>query len=390
VLTDSNVIAQLINVAGWACFAVAGLGSIYALTSGILVRRFLRNKVDELHASPPVSILKPLHGDEFALKENLEALCKLDYPGTFQLVFGVQDPHDPAIRCVENLRTAFPHIDISLVVDAREYGSNRKVSNLVNLMREVRYELLVIADSDIGVRRDYLRHIVTELTKPDIGLVTCLYRGRPSAGFWPRLSAMAIKYSFLPIVIFGLKLDLAQPCFGSTIALRRSVLQEIGGFEAFTNHLADDNAVGMAVRALKYKVAIPPMTVTHLCSEQSAGELVTHELRWARTIRSVAGVSFAGSFVTHPLPFALLGAMVMGLTIPAIAVIFAVLACRLTQGRMIDGALHETHTDWWLIPVRDLLSFAVFCGSFLTNSITSRGRRFHVGADGILSPIQER
>ena len=388
--TDSDLIKQIVEGVGWACFVIAGVGSIYALAAGILVKQFFRDKVAEFREFPPVSILKPLHGDEFALRENLEALCKLDYPGKVQLVFGVQDPHDPAIRCIENLKIAFPNIDMSLVVDVREYGANRKVSNLINLMREVRYDLLVVADSDIGIDRNYLRHIVTELVRPEIGLVTCLYRGKPSTGLWSRLSAMAIEYNFLPIVIFGLSIGLARPCFGSTIALRRSVLQEIGGFETFADHLADDNAIGVAVRTLRYKVAIPPMAVTHRCSEQSLRELLTHEMRWARTIRSVAGLGFAGTFVTHPLPFAILGAFAMGLSLPSAIAIFVVLGCRFTQGRMVDRALGEATAGWWLMPVRDLLSFAVFFASFFFNSVTWRGRRFRVSIDGMLSPIQER
>ncbi|MDY0882210.1 bacteriohopanetetrol glucosamine biosynthesis glycosyltransferase HpnI [Dongia soli] len=386
---DSDLVAMIITNVGWACFIIAGVGSIYTLAAAILVRRFFRHEIADPQEFPPVSILKPLHGDEFGLAKNLEALCLLDYPGPFQIVFGVQDPYDPAIQHVENLRRAFPHIDICLVVDVREHGANRKVSNLINLMREVRHDLLVLADSDIGIDRAYLRQIVAELVKPEIGLVTCLYRGRPTTGLWPRLSAMAIEYSFMPSVVLGLSIGLARPCFGSTMVLRRAVLQEIGGFEAFADHLADDNAIGEAVRHRGYKVSIPPMAVTHLCSEQSLRELLIHEMRWARTIRAIAGRGFAGTIITHPFPFALLGAAAMGLSVPTAGAVAAVLGCRLILGRLVDEALGGKTAGWWLMPVRDMLSFAVFCASFFVGSVTWRGRRFHVRADGMLLPVEE-
>jgi ceramide glucosyltransferase len=201
---------------------------------------------------------------------------------------------------------------------------------------------------------------------------------------------MAIEYGFLPSVVLGLAAGLARPCFGSTIALRREVLERIGGFEAFADHLADDNAIGEAVRNLGYKVAIPTMTVTHLCAERSLRELLVHEIRWARTIRSVTGSGFAGTVVTHPLPFALLGAAVLGPSWPAVGAVMAVLVCRFLLGFLVDQALKGKTAGWWLMPLRDMLSFFVFCASFFVGSVTWRGRRFHVGADGMLLPVEER
>lgn len=386
---------QIATYVGWACYALAAIGCVYALAAGWMVRAFFRPRLADPSAFPPVSILKPLHGDEIGLAENLADLCRLDYPGQVQLVFGVQDAQDPAIRRVEELRRAFPQADIALVVDAREYGANRKVSNLINLTREARHDLLVLADSDIGVGRDYLRQIVSVLMKPETGVVTCLYRGDPGRGhpgsrLWAHLSAMAIEYGFLPSVVLGLGLGLARPCFGSTIALRRAVLQQIGGFEAFANHLADDNAIGEAVRKLGYKVVVPPMTVTHLCSERSLRELLVHEIRWARTIRAVTGAGYAGTVVTYPLPFVLLGTVVLGFSTWTAAAILAVLGCRFMLGYLVNQALDGKTAGWWLMPLRDMLSFIVFCASFFVGSVTWRGRRFHVGADGMLLPVEER
>jgi ceramide glucosyltransferase len=382
---------QFVEIAGVFCALCAGIGILYTLIAGVLVRRFFRNRGGEPPEFPSVSILKPLHGEEFGLAQNLEALCQLDYPGEIELVFGVQDPHDPAIHHVRALQNRYPGMSISLVIDSREYGTNRKISNVVNISRAARHDVLVLSDSDIGIGRDYLRRTLAELARPGVGLVTCLYRGAPLSGLWPTLSAMAIDYSFLPSVIVGLKSGMARPCFGSTIAFRRTVLEQIGGFVAFADHLADDNAIGEAVRALGLQVAVAPMLVTHGCVERSLGELLKHELRWSRTIRAVAGPSFAGMIATQPLPLALLSGWAFGLTPWTTLLVLAALASRLLLRYQVDHSASEgaAESGWWLMPLRDLLSFAVFCATFFVEKVSWRGQRFQVNENGMLSAVQE-
>ena len=234
---------------GRLCLLIACAGVIYTMAAARCVKQFFRRASIAPSEFPAASILKPLHGDEEGLRDNMEALCRLDYPGQLEIIFGVQDPYDAAIDQVRKLQADYPQIDISLIVDKQEHGANRKISNVINITRSARHDILVLSDSDIGINPDYLHRIVAELDKPGVGLVTCLYRGQSQTGFWSRLASMAIDYSFLPSVIFGMKIGLAKPCFGSTMALRKATLEKIGGFEAFADHLADDNAIGEAVRA---------------------------------------------------------------------------------------------------------------------------------------------
>ena len=370
---------------GWLCGALACAGAVYSLIAAFLVRRFFCSKAAVTTEFPAVTILKPLKGDEPGLRAHLESFCRQDYPGEVQFIFGVQDPKDPAIRCVEALRSDLPDHDIQLVVDAREYGSNRKVSNLVNIVREARHDIIVLADSDIGVQPSYLRNIVAALSVPGTGLVTCLYRGRPLRGLCAQLSAMAIDYHFLPSVIFGLAVGLARPCVGATIALRRSVLEQIGGFDAFVNYLADDNAIGEAVRSRGLGVAVPPMTVVHACTERGFGDLISHELRWARTIRAVDQIGFAGSIITHPVPIAFAGVVASGFSLAATAVLLFSLLCRVALLRQVDRSLGVRERPWWLWPARDFLSLVIFVGAFFVNSVTWRERQLRVDPYGILS-----
>src|SRR5580698_1276820 len=200
----------------------------------------------------PVTLLKPLHLPEPGLEENLRSFLRQDYEGPVQIV--------------EKLRRAFPAADIKVVADPRYGGTNPKVTNLINMVGHAKHELLVVSDSDIRVRPDYLRHIVSALEEPDVGAVTCLYSGTPLGKIWAKLAAMAIDYHFLPNARLGIALRLTEPCFGSTIALRRSVLKEIGGFESLSNVLADDYELGRAVREKGYRLSIPDsLTVEHVC-----------------------------------------------------------------------------------------------------------------------------
>lgn len=382
---------SFIHSIGWMCLVVAVAGLTYTLAAARCVKHFFRHPGTAPSNFPPVSILKPLHGDEIGLRANLEALCELDYPGELEFIFGVQDPHDPAIAQVKKLQTDYPQARISLIVDAQEHGSNRKISNVINIMRSARHDVLVLSDSDIGIDRDYLRRIVAELLKPGVGLVTCLYRGHAHPGFWSRLGSMAIDYNFLPSVIFGMKVGLAKPCFGSTMALRRSTLEKIGGFEAFVNHLADDNAIGEAVRAIGLKIAVPAMLVTHACAEHRLSDLITHEIRWSRTIRQIAGAGFGGSVITHPLPFAFAGAAALHAAPLGVVILIATILARLYLRRQVNLVVGEAakSSRWWLLPIRDTLSFIVFCASFFVGTVTWRGRQFVVSADGMMSPVEE-
>jgi ceramide glucosyltransferase len=337
-----------------------------------------------------LTLLKPLCGAEPGLEASLATFCEQRYGGHIQLIFGVHDPADPAIAAVRRLQARYPERDIVLVTDQGVQGINPKIANLITMRPHALYEILVVSDSDIRVGPDYLGEVAAALSAPGTGLVTCLYRGIPVAGFWSRLAAAAIDQHFLPSVLVGLKLGLARPCFGSTVALSAETLDRIGGFEAFAGRLADDHAIGMAVRGLGLDVAIPQLLLGHVCAEASLAALVSHELRWARTIRSVAPWGYAGSVVTNPLPLALIAAALHGFGAAGIALIALTLACRLTASVQIAAVLEgrERRVPAWLSPLRDLLSFAIFLASFMPLPVIWRGRRYALRADGTLKPSQ--
>lgn len=335
---------------------------------------------------PGVSLLKPLYGEEPFLERNLASFCAQDYAGPLEVLFGVSDPDDPAVIIVARLRAAYPDRDLRLVVDGRRWGSNGKVSNLVNLAERARHPVLILADSDMLVGSDYLDRVVTALDDPNVGAVTCLYRGIAMPGVWSRLAVQWIDHHFLPSVAVGLALGLARPCFGSTIALRRDTLERIGGFMAFRDRLADDYAVGEAVRALGLTVAVPrDLVLAHTCTAASFGALMRQELRWCRTIRALDPAGFLGSAVTHPIPWATLAAFASGFGAPAMGMLGVAVASRLLLQLFVARRLGTGTKSLILGPVRDYAAFLVFVLSFWPGSIDWRGHRFALHTDGSIS-----
>ncbi len=372
-----------------SCLTVAAIGCVYTVAAALAVRRF-RGRADSSTRQPGITILKPLRGSEPALYANLASFCDQNYGAPVQILFGVQSASDSCLDLVRGLIADNPEHNLQLVVDPREHGANAKVSNLINIASHAKHDVIIVSDSDIRVEANYLREISAMLHQPGVGLVTCMYRGQAAAGTWSRLAAMAIDYQFFPSVMLGVRMGLARPCFGSTIALRRQTLEDVGGFAAFADHLADDHAMGEAVRRTGMRVAIANCVVAHVCGERSASELIQHELRWARTIRAVDQWGFTGSVVTYPLPFALTAAALSGLSASALATLAVTIVCRQAVRKQVYHTLGHSAGSAWLLPLRDLLSFAVFIGSFLISVVRWRGQRYRVRADGTLVLLKRR
>jgi len=375
---------------GWGLAAVALVGTAYTLLAAVLVGRFMQNPQNPTAHSPAVTVLKPLHQGEPDLSRNLETFFAQDYSGAVQIVFGVHDERDPAIAVVQALQAKYPHCDTAIVVDAALYGANAKVSNLINMLPAARHDTLVLSDSDIAVGPLWLAQVTAALARPGVGIVTCLYTGEPARDghrLWSSLAAMSTSYTFLPNAVLGTSLGLAAPCFGSTIALRRQTLDEVGGFAAFADQLADDYEMGRAVRSKGYTLAIPAMGVGHTAAEDSLVDLFRHELRWTRTIRMVSPAGHLGSFVTHGFAFALMAAVLLGFNSVSLGILGVALFARLVLKSRIDGHFGTYAGPYWLMPLRDLLSFAVFLVSLSGETVHWRGSHFAVEPSGAMSQV---
>jgi ceramide glucosyltransferase len=357
------------------------LGWAYLIGSTVAALRFARRPILAAAERFPVSVLKPLHGDEPALYENLRSFVDQDYT-PMQVVFGVRHPGDGALPAVRALIRDRPGCDLALVNDQRARGSNLKVANLENMLPTARHDILVIADSDMRVERYYLDAVTAPLADPRVGLVTCLYKGVPTGGLWSSLGAMHINHAFLPSALLGDMLRVGGGCFGATIALRRSVLERVGGFALIRDELADDHRLGAAVRQLGLGVALSPYLVENDVTELSFVSLWHHELRWARTVRTMAPAGFAASIVSHSVMLAVLAALAAMPSAVGWYFVALTLGLRWASAALIARSLALPTAGLWLLPLRDVLSFAVFAGSFCGRSVLWRDQLFQVEPGG--------
>ncbi|HTU01078.1 MAG TPA: bacteriohopanetetrol glucosamine biosynthesis glycosyltransferase HpnI [Candidatus Sulfotelmatobacter sp.] len=348
--------------------------------------RFGRRTQETAGFLPPVTILKPLQGDDGYLYENLRSFCRQAYP-TYQLVFGVRDAADPAAAVVERVQAEFPAIDMALVIGGPDWGANRKISTVINLLRQARHEVVVLVDSDMRVTPDYLGQIVAPLADPAVGMVTCLYKGT-GAGVASTLGAMFINEWFLPSALAGIMLQELRHAFGATMAFRRETLAAIGGFEAVADYLADDYMLGWLVSRRGLRVVLSPYIVENVVAEAGVAGLVLHELRWTRTVRNVRPASYFSSVVTHGLPLALGLLLLAGATPLAVGLLLAHLGLR-CGGRLLLYPRLGLPVPWrssWLVPIRDLLSFMLWALSFLGGTVRWNGERLQLRSDGTLAP----
>jgi ceramide glucosyltransferase len=365
-----------------ALWLAGAFGCLFMLFAAVLIWSSTRPQ-PAAEPAPDLTILKPLHGNEAGLYENLASFCEQDYSGAVQIVFGVENPNDPAIAVVERLRAAYPGKALELVIEPRAVGSNPKVANLINMSGRIAHDVIVLADSDIRVRRDYLARLVGALERQGGGAVSCPYYGISTGSLWSQLAQLTIDSHFLPGVVVGARLKLSQPCLGSTIALRRSSLSAIGGFEPLADCLADDYVLGELLRERGEPVSVLSFAVGHVCAESSIVELWRHELRWALTIRTVDPLGYLGWTVSHAFPLALI-AWLLGGSWPAIVLAVAALVCRAVLISATERGYGLPPHPYWLIPVRDLLSFAVFVAGFVARDVSWRGHHYELMSEGIL------
>jgi ceramide glucosyltransferase len=368
------------EVLRWAadlCLVGAAVGCLYFVFVALSVLRYRTREPAVAPTPVPVSVLVPLCGSEPGLAARLRALRDQNYPGPTEIICGTLDPADPAIEVVRQVAAETSDGRIACHVDPHAVGQNLKIANISNIARHARHEMLVLIDSDITVGPDYLSGVVAELQRPGVGAVTCLFYGIDQGDIWSRLAAMSANVHFLPNVIAGLSLGLARPCFGATIALTRDILWRIGGFAAFADQLWDDYAIGDAVRAAGYTVAVAPFAVGHVYTEASARHLAESQVRLSCTIKSIDPTGHAGSIITHPFPLALV-ATALGAGGDAVALAMIALACRVGVSWCIEQRFDMRSQSYLLIPVRDVASFAAYVASFFVLTVTWRGQRYRL------------
>ncbi len=345
------------------------------------VRSFLRRSRPSPGFTPPVTILKPVRGDDPDAFAAYESHCRQDYP-QYELIFGVWDPSDSAIAAVERLRRQFPQCAIRLVMCPQSLGTNRKVSNLVQMLPHARFPYLVVNDSDIRVPPDYLRKLMAPFADSDVGLVTTLYRGQPSPTLGSRLESLGISTDFIGGVLAARLLEGGiRFALGSTMAIPAEVLSRIGGFESLLDYLADDYELGKRTADAGLRIAIADTVVdTHLPA-YTCGRFLEHQLRWWRGIRDSRRAGYLGLALTFGIPWAVLAVLAAGGAAWAWILLLATLVIRYAMAGSVAGSVLADPSYRrlsLLLPLRDLVAMAIWLAGFAGHSVTWRGERFRL------------
>ena len=371
--------------------AVAGIA--YFSMALIAARFFISARRASLPAfSPSVSILKSLKGLDLGLLDAFRSHCRQNYPGEFELLFGVSSLDDPAVSAVRQLQAEFPDRSIRLIECPEKLGTNGKVSTLIQMVPHAQYEYLLVNDSDITVSPNYLARVTAHFApqqprpyhKPPrpVGLVTALYRGRAHGTLGSRLESLTMATDFMPSVLVARMLEGGlRYGLGSTLAVSREALGRIGGFQALVDHLADDYELGERIFQSGYRVALSAEVVETSVPAYKWRAFCDHQLRWLRTVRDARPAGYTGLIFTQGLTLALINLIASGLSPLSLWILalsfFLRLSLAMTVGAEVLGD-HQVLSAIWLLPLRDIVATALWIDGFASNSIVWRGERFEV------------
>lgn len=376
-------VVQTVVLGGTLC------ASAYQLVQLAAARRFFRRPREPARPpfEPPLTVLKPLKGLGHDLEANLESFCRQDYP-RYQIVFGVATADDPAVAVVRRIRRRFPQCDIALSI-AHETGTNRKVANLVHMMRLAKYGVLVLSDADVRVEANYLRTMVAPLADPAVGLATTLYRGIAGRSRASRLEALFVNTDALPMFVTAEWVQGLHNAYGASIAVKRAALEAIGGFRALADHLADDYLLGERIARAGWRLALLPYVVATVIDATRLRDVWRHQLRWARTYRAQQPLGWFCSVITHAMLWGVLAATVSGGSGAGWAALALAASCRLValSGILALAGDRDTRRWLWLVPLKDLLYSLVWFVSWLGRRVEWSGEVLRVEPDGRLVPL---
>lgn len=385
-MTENILYGILLTGAALCCLYYAA-----AILSAQRFRAGMQHPAADPSFAPPVSILKPVRGLDPEAYENFAGYCRLDYP-EYEILFAVESLRDPAVPVIEQLQRDFPHIPITLVEVPERLGASAKVSKMARLAREARYDLLVISDSDVQVEPHHLRRVVDPFRDTGVGAVTCLYRGIPAPHWTAELEAVGAVTDFFAGVLLAREVQGVRFLLGATMAVRRSCLDEIGGFEAMADYYADDHELGARVAARGHRIEFASDIVATHYPAMNVASLLRHQLRWALTVRHARPWGHAGLVFTHGLPWAVAAALLAPSAVEAGAVLAVCAMLRLWMAWEVGvGVAGDSvvRRRWWMLPLRDAMGFGVWLASFLYNRIDWRGERYVVRR-GRLVPAASR
>ncbi len=354
---------------------------VYCVLAMIAARRYRHSGTPLLREFPPVSVLRPLAGAEDNTEQNLRSVFGQNYP-EFEVLLSVHEETDPACEIARRVMADFPHIPAQLIRAGISPEPNAKVWSLRALLPEARHAQIVMADSDIRLETDCLRVVISELSQPDVALVTCPYRAAGGPGIWSRLESLGLNTDFLAGMLTQRMLNGMDFAIGCTIATRKTELEAIGGLRELQRYLAEDFMMGNLMHRRGRKVILSRSVIEHHIGNDAFRKNWGHRLRWARSTRRSRRMGYAGEIFTKPTALALL----LWLVAPGawflvpVALLFRAGVAWATAVEILHDPLLQRY--WWLLPAEDISGFLTWVLGFFGKTITWRGRKLVVARDG--------
>ncbi|MDR1727763.1 MAG: bacteriohopanetetrol glucosamine biosynthesis glycosyltransferase HpnI [Acidobacteriota bacterium] len=371
-------------------------GSVYALLCLWAVLRFrlqararkAANAAAGADAAPwpPVTILKPICGMEKRQEENLRSACTQDYPD-YQVVFSVQSDGDPALPLLRKLRQEFGDDRVSVAVESFRTGTNGKVNNMIGGLRHARHDVLVISDSDVLLKPDYLKAIVAPLDDPGVGCACTFYKAAHADAWYEKVELLTLNADFITNVLFAHASGASKFCLGASAAIRRSTLEEIGGLEGLSDYLVEDYEMGRRVWEHGKKVVTVPYFVDTVVDLKSPSAWWNHQVYWDQNTRAARPYAFLSTALIRSVPFAFLFAALRLADPAGLAVLGGAMALRLlTAAGVLGWGLRDREglRALWLLPFRDLSSLGTWLLAFTRRTTVWRGASFVLTKDGRL------
>ncbi len=388
-----GILNLLLHGLFWAAFIGLMCSTGFLILALYSILRYVaRPKPSAGSFTPRVTLLKTVYGLEPRLEQNLESFFAQDYPA-FEIIFGARNNDDAAIRIVERLREKYPMVPVRVVFSGEPQRPNAKVCSLEKMIAVATTDFYVISDSDVHVEPNYIREIMMPFSDPQMGVVTCLYRGVPTGGIWSRLEALGMSVEMTAGVVVANTLEGMKFALGPTMIARRHALEQIGGIGRFADYCSDDYLLGNWIAEAGWKVVISHHVIDHVVLNRNFKTSILHQVRWMKSTRFSRPKGHFGTVLTFAMPFGILG-LIAGLVLGK-----PVLATEIFGWAVLNRMMLSIAAGWfvvrdpnalkhcWLYPLRDLMGSFFWAASYHNAEIVWRGERYRLSLDGKMTRI---
>ncbi|HSC45749.1 MAG TPA: glycosyltransferase [Candidatus Acidoferrum sp.] len=378
---------------GLAALVISGIGVLSSLVFLVLsvlgARKFHQESEQQRQAAervtqwPAVSVLKPVHGVEARLRENVESFFRQDYP-SYEILFAADEENDAALPIVREVAANYPNIPCRILVTGLPQLPNPPAYSFYRMSEVAAHDILVTSDSDVEVAPSYLREVVAPMLDPATGMVTCLYRGKNAGGFWSGMDAIGMSVEMSAGVLTANLLEGMKFGLGPTIVTRKDSIAKIGGYQVTGEYFSNDFVTGNFIEKAGYRVALSRHVIDHVVPPMTFRRMWERQVRWAKGTRWSRPKGHFGTGLIFAMPYGLLGLVAGGATGHWFigGVLFAIaLMNRIVETWLIGWGVvrdRRARNEVWLYPLRDLLGFAVWCASYLSKRAVWRDHRYQL------------